>query len=316
MDGNKTSGVLTLDELIAFNDELIALQNAGLPLPDGLRVAADVRGRVGRYSAEIAERLEAGESLESIIADDSLGFGTFYRSLLKVGFRSGDLGWALATADRVLNRRRRAQESLQLAVIYASVVYVVGAVGLCFLLWTAIPPLIVQFQDIRSQDHFAFQLITAAYACRWGFVIGFVLFGLISIARHFLQRPKQRTSRIARWESTAVQSEVLARLLQRNVSESEAVELAQTMGNIAGRSVELPRVIATVLEHHREDSDLPHRLQTVTRVYREKADVYSVAKAGSPMLISAAVGGCLAASYVLLVFVPWYKLLTELARAI
>jgi type II secretory pathway component PulF len=321
LDGNKTSGQLSLDELIAFNDELIALQKAGLSLPDGLKVAADVRGRLGRCSLRLASRLESGESLETIIADESLGFGLFYRSLLKVGFRTCDLGWALETANRVLSRRRQAQVTVQLAIVYSAVVYIVGASGLCFLLWTAIPALVTQFQDIRSQDHFSYHLISTAHEWRWIVVLSLLLFGVIAGCRHFWYRPKGTRSKVARWESTAVQSEVLAQLLPRGIPESEAVELAQTMGDcstfaVFSRSTELPPVIANLLQRHRGSSELPHRLQTMTRVYRERADAYSAAKAGSPMLTGAAVGGCLAGAYVLLIFVPWYKLLTELARAI
>ena len=56
------AATITLDEIVALNDEMLALVRAGMPLEQGLAdVAHDVRGNLGRISGMLAERMARGE---------------------------------------------------------------------------------------------------------------------------------------------------------------------------------------------------------------------------------------------------------------
>ena len=60
---------MTLDDLIALNDEIAALVRAGVPLEAGLaELGGDLPGRLGRFAAALAERTARGESLAQAIA--------------------------------------------------------------------------------------------------------------------------------------------------------------------------------------------------------------------------------------------------------
>ena len=51
---------VTLDELIALNDEIAALVRVGVPLELGLRqLGGDLPARMGRLAKDLAQRMEA-----------------------------------------------------------------------------------------------------------------------------------------------------------------------------------------------------------------------------------------------------------------
>ncbi len=62
--GVRPPGPITLDQLLALNEEIAALVRAGVPLDRGLLDAGgDVRGRLGRIAGVLARRLNRGEEL-------------------------------------------------------------------------------------------------------------------------------------------------------------------------------------------------------------------------------------------------------------
>lgn len=319
MENRTSQSTLSLEQLRAFNDELVALHRARLPLPQGLRLAANLPGRVGQKSATLLERLTSGEPLEKILADTSLGLGGFYQRLLLLGVRSGDLGWALTLAQTVFSWRQTARASLGLAGLYSVVVYTVGAAGLCVMIWTVIPEMIRQFEDLGSLDNFFYGLVVAAHTCRVAIAIGLALFGLLGIGVYFGWGPDTRGSRRTRWERVILQAEVLARLVRAGVGVDESIDLTSRAfwrnGNAGLQDptdqLELP--VALNVRQHR--SDLPVRLEATSRVFRDKMESLQGVQV-APMFASPAVGACLALAYTLLIFAPWCKILVDMAEAI
>ena len=65
---------ITLDELVALNDEIIALVRAGVPLDRGLvSLGTDLPGRLGTLADTLGRRLESGESLAEMLEDSGDG---------------------------------------------------------------------------------------------------------------------------------------------------------------------------------------------------------------------------------------------------
>ena len=59
---------MTLDDLIALNDEIAALVRAGVPLEAGLaELGGDLPGRLGQFATVLAQRTARGESLAQAI---------------------------------------------------------------------------------------------------------------------------------------------------------------------------------------------------------------------------------------------------------
>ena len=92
----RPSGPITLDQLLALNDEIAALVRAGLPLERGLLEAGrDVRGRLGRIAGVLGRRLNRGESLAEALEAERRAIPPLYRAVVEAGARAGRLPAAL-----------------------------------------------------------------------------------------------------------------------------------------------------------------------------------------------------------------------------
>ena len=89
-------GRVTLDQLIALNDEIVALTRAGVPLERGLLdLGSDLPGRLGRIATALGERMSRGESLPEALAACDGGVPRVYRAVVEAGLRPGRLSVAL-----------------------------------------------------------------------------------------------------------------------------------------------------------------------------------------------------------------------------
>ncbi len=103
---------------MCFNDEVVALVRAGIPLGPSLVSASNRRLPSALVEVEraVGTRLELGESLESILSDDATPFPPVYRAVVLAGLRSDNLGAALesmaSSLRRTVNLRRLIVQSL------------------------------------------------------------------------------------------------------------------------------------------------------------------------------------------------------------
>ncbi len=117
---------ITIDELIALNDEMAALVKAGVPLGRGLAdVGEDVHGAVGRISRTLAERLAKGETLENVLANNGQQFPPLYAAMVEAGVRSGRLASALEELSGSLRRLAALRRLVAVAAIYPLIVFFV-----------------------------------------------------------------------------------------------------------------------------------------------------------------------------------------------
>ncbi len=120
-------GAVTLEQLIALNDEIAALVRAGVPLEHGLgRLADDLPGRLGQLSARIAERLERGEPLDKVFADPDMRIPPVYRAVVEAGMRTGRLPAALESVARSTRWLSECRRMVAGAFVYPLVLFLVG----------------------------------------------------------------------------------------------------------------------------------------------------------------------------------------------
>src|SRR5262245_19309662 len=94
--GQSGGGRLTLDQLIALNDEIAALARSGMPLERGLiEVGRDVSGRMGRVASAIGTRMSQGESLAGALESERENIPRLYRAVVDAGIKAGRLPVAL-----------------------------------------------------------------------------------------------------------------------------------------------------------------------------------------------------------------------------
>ena len=110
---------ITLDELIALNDEIRGLVRAGVPLESGLRWLGDeLPGRLGRLASDMSVRLQNGESLAQVVDESPQGFPRLYRAVVAAGIRSGRLAVALEGLSMTARRAVEVRRFMIISLIY------------------------------------------------------------------------------------------------------------------------------------------------------------------------------------------------------
>ncbi|WP_165227428.1 type II secretion system F family protein [Aquisphaera insulae] len=138
-DGARSAGSLTLGELAALNEEIVALVKAGLPLDQGLaRIGDDLRGGLKRIAESLAVRLGRGEDLHQALEAESAAAPPLYRAVVEAGAKSGNLASALEGLARYIRGYAEARETIGLALWYPLVV-----LSLAYLLFLGMVTLVI-----------------------------------------------------------------------------------------------------------------------------------------------------------------------------
>jgi len=118
---------ISLDELIALNDEIIALVHAGIPLEGALsKLGEDLPGRLGRITRMLAERMKRGESLAEILENEPEHFPAVYRAVVLAGLRGGRLAAALESVSQSARRLAETRRIVAAAFLYPMIVVLVA----------------------------------------------------------------------------------------------------------------------------------------------------------------------------------------------
>ena len=122
-----SASALSLEAIVAFNDEMAALVRAGVPLERGLLAAsADYRGRLGAALKTIADRLAAGEPLPDAVARATQAMPAVCRAVLAAGVRSGRLADALQGLSRIGQAQIDVRRTVALALFYPVMVLILA----------------------------------------------------------------------------------------------------------------------------------------------------------------------------------------------
>jgi general secretion pathway protein F len=146
--GSLNASSLSLEQLVALNDEMAALIRAGVPLEQGLEsVGSEMPGRIGDIAVEIGQRMRDGESLPQILASDSHQFPPVWRAIVEAGLRSGRLSSALESLSTTARRVGEFRRWVAVAWVYPVVVMIVAYVFFIFLVTWITPR---TYEAIRS----------------------------------------------------------------------------------------------------------------------------------------------------------------------
>ncbi len=242
-------GPITLDELLALNDEIAALVRVGVPLEQGLqRLAEEMPGRCGRTASLLAERLQQGIPLEQVLAENPQVFPPVYRAMVEAGMRSGRLSAALETVARSARRLAEARTAVAQGFIYPLLVFLIGW-GLLVFFSVAIAPRFLSM--IREIEHPSYGLglskavLTGLYnlaptAAIWGLAVPAIV---VFLATMWWMRARCAslmqtrvadallgwlpwTGRMLRTYRVATLTDLLASLLEHSVPLDRALELS------------------------------------------------------------------------------------------
>jgi len=335
-------GSISLDDLVALNDEIVALTRAGMPLERGLILAGgDLPGRLRRLTTALGERMSRGESLpEAVAATPDLP--SLYRAVVEAGLRSGRLSVALEGLSTYARGYAEARRSIGLAMAYPLVVMSLAFALFVGMVVAFIPRLLSAFASLGLPVHGVLRGLGVAGG--WVWLWGPVLPALVMIvlaAWWGLGRATRLgggwAHRALRWFpwlgsmlrgfQSASYAELLALLIEHGVPYPEALVLAgeaagdpvleasarATAADVrrgetaGGRPVgsAFPPLLAWVLQTGPRQGDLVTALRQLARRYRSEARRQSEKlRVLLPALLLLGVGASATALYALALFVP------------
>jgi general secretion pathway protein F len=144
-------GRISLEQLLALNDEMVALVRAGIPLDRGLTdLGREAPGKLGLVATLLADRLRSGESLAKILERDETTFPPVWRSVVLAGIRSGHLAAALENLSRTGRRAMEIRGSIAVSLIYPFIVVLIAYGFLLFTISYLVPVISRAYVDLTS----------------------------------------------------------------------------------------------------------------------------------------------------------------------
>lgn len=144
--------IKTADFLI-FNQEMIALLKAGLPVVHSLEILLERQESpvLRRVLADVRDRVNSGASLSEAFAEQGALFPRLYWTSLKAGEKSGEI-------ESVLSRYQKYQKTVMAlsrrvisTLVYPAILIVLSAVLITILMTFVIPRFSTLFEDFNAE---------------------------------------------------------------------------------------------------------------------------------------------------------------------
>jgi type II secretory pathway component PulF len=352
--GPKASGSITIEQLFALNEEIRALVRAGVPLERGLLTAArSLRGRLGRITSALADRLNRGESLVQALESEKQVLPALYRAVVEAGARSGNLPVALEGLARYVRGYSEARAVIGLALWYPLVVLCLAYALFVCLVLVIVPRFIDAFLSLGLSAPAPLRWLSAVgQTSEYWWLAGPIALGLFGIAwtRSGTAARFQSASwswlKLFPWMRSILTNyeganfcELLALLLEHDVTYPVALKLAaESTGNprlVRGahslseairRGESVPRALEAtdqraflpmlrwVLATGQEQGSLARALRNLSGHYRKRGKYLADKLAVFlPAFITVLIGACVGLFYALAVFIPIINLLGQLS---
>lgn len=148
-----------------FNQQLLALLRAGIPLAEALAALAEKEGRAGvrEVLLELLARLREGQRLSVALAARPQAFPPLYVATVRAAERTSDLDPALARYIDYQQQLALVRGKLLSAALYPALLVVVGGAVMLFLLAYVVPRFAQVFESVGGELPWMSRLLLA-----WG----------------------------------------------------------------------------------------------------------------------------------------------------
>jgi type II secretory pathway component PulF len=335
----------SLDDLIALNDQLAALIEAGMPLAVGLETTGPgAAAALERINATVARRVSRGASLVEALEADDPAVPPGYRHVMLVGLRSGDLYAGLDDSRRVAELVEKSRYSLRSALFYPLVVCCLALAGLVAFCLFFVPRLQEMHEGLQISVGPALNVLQTLRTTLPYWII-VPLIGVLVIAWQLrvqtsingaglLETPLD-SGRSRFPERCAILADRLAMLIDAGVPLPEALPLASRACGDAGLSqaaetladalrqgqpgekspgvAQFPPLLRWALVHSEATTGRSAALRLAANVYWEMAESRAERlRVLAPIIATAIIGGSAVLLYGLALFVPVVQMLEAL----
>lgn len=344
---------VSLEELIALNEEIISLTKAGVPLELGLNeVGTDQPGRLGQICQALGKRMSDGVSLSDALRAEGRHIPRVYYTVIEAGLRTGRLPSALEAittfASELLELRRKIGFALLYPLIVIALAY---GLFLVFIFQVA-----ARMRDTYTLTDAAIPLPlwylgkageTAAYwawippvvllliAVWWGLTSSSKILNPASPGIFLGWMPGIRS--IAKNHQAANFADLLALMVQHEVPFNEGLVLAaeaaadpafvasvreianatargESLTQLAKKRSAVPPFLRWVMAAHQQDSSLVDGLRLASTMYRGRANEQAAwLRLVFPVATAVIVGGGATLLYALTLFMPLTDMLRDLS---
>ena len=265
--------VVSTERFLLFNQELLALVKAGLPILQSFDIMLerqkDVRFR--EVLTEIRDKLKSGVALSDAFASYGNVFPPIYSTSLRAGERSGDLEGVLRRFLKYQKMMVGLRKRVITAMIYPTILIVLSLAMVAIMLVKVIPKFAEFYAGFDAQlPAFTTFLIGVATVLNNHLLIGIVSFALAAI---LLRQWISTTGRLA-WDRLKLQlpfvggvmhrvavmqfTQSLGTLLSGGTPMVPAIEIAsQSVGN-----QQVSSKVSTIVQQVREGEPLWRSLET------------------------------------------------------
>ena len=320
-----------LDDVLAFNDYLLKLAGAGVPI--GLGISEDtatLSEQLSEINSKIAMGVARGNTVRQTLESD-IELPLQYRSSLATWLYCDKSPDALAALSECADQRVEMERVFGFAFLQPLILLGLVYCGFLFLLLSVAPKMEAMNSQIGSTPGIGLQVLMAARETIWFWGIAIPLIVALGLALW----KRQGSSWILHWfpergsisETTqkANYVEGFANLLEHGQSVVQAQSLlgsyknqrktVQIQPGNTNLKIAKPRMLQWALGEDVSNGDRPNALRFTARAYRELAQSRaSHWRAWFPVVVGALLGGAMVLAFGLSLFAPMIELLTSITR--
>jgi type IV pilus assembly protein PilC len=196
--GGGRRGRVKMSEFLIFNQEMIALLKAGLPVVRSFEILLERQESpvLRRVLTEVRERINSGASLSEAFADQGNLFPRLYWTSLKAGEKSGEIESVLRRYLKYQKTMLGLSRKVVSTLVYPLVLIVLSIVLIAILMTVVIP----KFQDFFGEFGGELPLLTIIVIRSAGFLRGHIVWILAGAGALFFFGSRWiKTSRGAEW---------------------------------------------------------------------------------------------------------------------
>lgn len=331
---------VSLEEVLALNEELAALDAAGIPIELG-DPQLDTRDTLAKINASLALRTSLGQSVDTALAEDTQ-LPAVYRYAVLTGIEADHPALTLDAVSRQPLAWYDLRRTLGHAFLQPLIIFALAYLGFIFLcLWFS-PGLEEIYEQVEKRPNLGVRvlMISREWMPVWVPLVPLLLIAAIYLwnARDRIVRPRLiGSAHYLRTVANAAFADQLANLTAAGIPLAEAV---RTAGNASGdpalmaasevvathrpgepldavqeqKLEAFPPLLRWALTQDLGDEPLPDMLRFIGETYRQSAGRQAGAwHVALPTVIGAFVGGVILLLFSLSMFGPYIGLLRDLA---
>jgi type IV pilus assembly protein PilC len=175
-------------ELLTFNQELLVLLKAGLPIIQSLDTILQkgAKGKLAEILQEVREDIKGGSSLSDALEKHSRIFSHLYIATIRAGERTGDLPQTIRRYLTYLKRIEGFRKKVISAFIYPSILVTVAFFAVTLLLVYVVPTFSKIYADAGSQLPMPTQILIAFTTLLQRYIL--IVVGIIIAAMTLFRR--------------------------------------------------------------------------------------------------------------------------------